>query len=389
MGSNVVYQTISRWSELIHEAMPLGKWQALNLALLSFGILLARSCTLSIVSEGLWVFRKADSIERRFQRFLSNSRLSVELCARSWSKWVIRALVSNQATELVLLVDETKLSNHLSIMVVALAYRKRAVPLAWRCYHQNEWPCGQVELISTLLSTIAKSIPSGVIPLVQVDRGLGTSPELVRCVEQMGWHYLFRVQGQTRFYALGQQPKDAQALNTLTKRGKGWKGHGYVFKHSGWVECWAQVIWKGEFEDGWCLITNRAGIEGRGMDGKMYGVRVWQEEAFRDMKSGGWQWQRSHVWKPAHAERLLLGIALAYAIALSLGTEVIKGGKGLKRELTRGRTPRYGVMRLGLRYLSRLLTIGKPLTGKPLTGKPLTGKPVELDLFLVQEIPLK
>src|SRR4051794_37273770 len=191
MGSNLVYQTISRWFDLVHKHLPLGKWQALNLALLSFGIVLARSCTLSIVSEYLWALGKADTVERRIQRFLSNTRINIEQCSIAWSSWIIRHLVSNSAQELVLLVDETKLSDHLSIMVVALAYRKRAIPLTWKCYHQNEWPCGQVELISKLLSTVANSIPVGITPLVQADRGIGTSAELVRCIERMGWHYLF------------------------------------------------------------------------------------------------------------------------------------------------------------------------------------------------------
>ena len=56
MGSRLVYQTIKEWHQQIQAMMmPLGKWQAFNLAILSFGIVLARSCTLSIVAERLWV----------------------------------------------------------------------------------------------------------------------------------------------------------------------------------------------------------------------------------------------------------------------------------------------------------------------------------------------
>src|SRR6478672_12806150 len=108
MGSSrLVYQNIYTLFEQVRKTMPLGKWQAVNLALLSFGIVQARCCTLSIVAEKLWVFGlfgKADSIERRIQRFLSNSRVSVHQCAVSWSMGVIEQLVSNQAKELVLLV---------------------------------------------------------------------------------------------------------------------------------------------------------------------------------------------------------------------------------------------------------------------------------------------
>jgi Transposase DDE domain len=375
MGSSrLVYQTIYTLFDQLRKTMPLGKWQALNLALLSFGIVQARCCTLSIVAEKLWVFGlfgKADSIERRIQRFLSNSKVGVQQCAVSWSMEVIGQLVSNQAKELVLLVDETKLSDHLSIMMVALAYRKRAIPLVWRCYRPGEWPCSQLELVSNMLTTIAKAIPAGMIPLVQADQGLGTSPELVRHIEALGWHYLFRVQGQTRFYAhaQGEQQSQARPLSTVCGRGKRWKSRGRVFKKAGWIECWAQVIWSKQFEEGWYLITNRAEL-----DGQLYRVRVWQEEAFRDLKSGGWQWQRSHVWQPEHAQRLVLALAVAYVLVLSLGTAVIRAGSSLKKQVTRGRATRYGVLRLGMRYLAYLFSAGKPV-------------PIPITFFLVPHLP--
>src|SRR3954463_14365008 len=132
MGSRLVYQTIREWHEQIRAIMPLGKWQALNLALLSLGIVLARTCTLSMIAERLWALGKADSVERRLQRFLSNSRISVEHCSIAWTGWVLSCLCpapapaparARTSSSLVLLVDETKLSDHLSVMVVALPYR--------------------------------------------------------------------------------------------------------------------------------------------------------------------------------------------------------------------------------------------------------------------------
>jgi hypothetical protein len=34
--------------------------------------------------------------------------------------------------------------------------------------------------------------------------------------------------------------------------------------------------------------------------------------SFRDLKSDGFQWQRSRVWNPIHADWMLLILALAY-----------------------------------------------------------------------------
>jgi hypothetical protein len=48
MNSPVLYQ----WSEMIDKAFPpLGRWQKLTLALFSYGVLHAQSCTLSKVCQ--------------------------------------------------------------------------------------------------------------------------------------------------------------------------------------------------------------------------------------------------------------------------------------------------------------------------------------------------
>ena len=82
--------------------------------------------------------------------------------------------------------------------------------------------------------------------------------------------------------------------------------------------------------------------------------------AFKDFMSTGWQWQRSRVWKPEHANRLWLVMALAYAWVISLGTRVVRNST-LRVELTRGKAWRRSVFHLGLRFLKRWLELGRPL----------------------------
>jgi len=48
----------------------------------------------------------------------------------------------------------------------------------------------QVALVKTLLANI--SVPEGTAVLVEADRGIGTSPELIRAVQRMGYYFLFR-----------------------------------------------------------------------------------------------------------------------------------------------------------------------------------------------------
>jgi hypothetical protein len=238
---------------------------------------------------------------------------------------------------IILLVDETKLGEHLSVMVVGLAYRGCCIPLAFWCYAPEAWPLGQVRLIEEMLCWIAEGVPDGCIPLLQADRGIGTSPDLIRVVNALGWHYLFRVQGTTCF-----QVSDTQsvALNTLVALGGYWTAQGKAFKKAGWLDCIAHVFWEVPYRQAWCLVTNCPEISAR-----TYARRYWQEAAFRDLKSDGWQWQTSHVFRPHHANLLVLAMSLAYALILSLGTLAFEEPSLSERVLDK----RCSVFRNGLR----------------------------------------
>jgi hypothetical protein len=237
-------------------------------------------------------------------------------------------------------------------MVVGLAYRGCCIPLAFWCYPPNQWPMGQVALIETLLSWIAPAIPAGVIPLIQADRGIGTSPNLLRAIVQMGWHFEVRVQKNTRLRREAEPDCPLAAL--VSGAGQTWRGSGQVFKKAGWLEA-EVVVWGEAYQECWCLVTNCPAVTGWD-----YAVRYWQEHSFRDLKSDGWQWHTSRIWTRDHANRLLLVLALAYAWTLTLGTLVCTDAT-LARCVTKGRKPTYSIFRLGLRLWEHCMGQVTPL----------------------------
>jgi hypothetical protein len=85
---------------------------------------------------------------------------------------------------------------------------------------------------------------------------------------------------------------------------------------------------------------------------------MWIEESFRDDKSHGFQWDKSRVDDPKHATRLLVVLALAALLALSLGTWLIK--HGLRHEIDPRRERRLSVFQLGLQALSSILAGLRP-----------------------------
>ena len=341
-----------QWFQEVAQHMPhLSKPQAKVLAAFSLGLSQARRCTLSVVAESLALLGKPDTVERRLQRFLGNPRMQWQEGCQALAPWVLGNLATSSLV--VLLVDETSLQDKMKVMAVSLAYRGRAIPLAWWCYHQECWPMGQVELIATLLQWVAPGIPQGSVVLVQADRGIGTSPDFLQVVDSLGWYYLVRVQRQVRLILEDGQEVPYHQL--VPKKGQRWQGQVYAFKKAGWLQCWAVGQWQAKNREPWLLLTNYPAAQGR-----WYALRMWEELAFKDFKSTGWQWQRSRVWQPEHANRLWLVMALAYAWMVSLGTRVVRNPK-LRVELTRGKARRRSVFHLGLRFLKRWLELGRVL----------------------------
>src|SRR3954452_10674950 len=100
-------QILYPWSKEVAKHFPaFSKPQAFVLAAFSLGIARAGRCTLARVAERLFWLGKADTVERRLQRFLSNSKVTLEEGCRALAAWVLSSLVFTGKT-LVLLVDET------------------------------------------------------------------------------------------------------------------------------------------------------------------------------------------------------------------------------------------------------------------------------------------
>jgi hypothetical protein len=171
MNSPLLYQ----WNEMIDKGFPdMGRWQKRTLAAFSYGVLVAQNCGLNTVAQHLTGQASASSVERGLQRWLANERILMKALFGLWITWVLR-LWGKAA--LLLLVDATKLSDHLAVMMVGVAYQSSAIPLIWRAYVPSEYPQeGQVALLSALLSQLRAFLPSDQAALLLADRGLGTSP---------------------------------------------------------------------------------------------------------------------------------------------------------------------------------------------------------------------
>lgn len=320
--------------------LPLGAWQAFGLAMFSYGIIKGRHSQLGWLAEELSAFGEVETVRKRLNRWLSNPRIEVAVVCESWIKWVWNGMPQGQRA--ILLVDETKISDRLGVMMVSLAYEKRAIPLMWRCYKANskaDYPSeGQVQMIVELVRRVCACLPGESHPIVLADRGIGHSSNLIRLLEKHTLAYLLRIKDSARFTI---EAELSFILKAATREGTGWAAAGLLFTASRQLETTVHVYWGHGQKEAWCLVTNDPQITSL-----TYARRVWQEESFRDLKSGGWQWHTSFIRDPERANRFLLILTVAYGWMIALGTQVTT---------SRAMRQRYSVFRRGVRWIKTRL----------------------------------
>lgn len=94
-------------------------------------------------------------------------------------------------------------------------------------------------------------------------------------------YFLFRVNSNT---ILTTKEGGSTPLIQLARCGQTWHGAGTLFTKQRIAACEIHILWEADQAEPWCLVTNLPGLTG-----SEYALRVWQEESFRDLKSGGWQ----------------------------------------------------------------------------------------------------
>ena len=226
-------KALYQWTSQIKRAFPnLSKPQTVVLAAFSFALARAESCALNAAARAMPELGNPDTVETRFRRFLANSRIDAAKSFENLAGLAIRSLPKD--APVVLLVDETSLRDKLKAMVVAVAYEGRAVPVAAALYRQSEWPTGQVELISETLRWVRDGAGEGGEFIVMADRGIGTSPNLLKAIEGLGMLCMTRVAKGVRVMMEGGETFPFK--NLTVEPGKSWRKKAKAFRKAGWIE---------------------------------------------------------------------------------------------------------------------------------------------------------
>jgi hypothetical protein len=339
------------WHQVRYELLPEAHGHQVNArAELSFAMAMAEHCQGGKISSLAPGEARPASVERRLERLVANDRLDP---ASVWPQLARSVLGGSAGGPIVLILDETPNRNDLRCMRITLAYRKRALPLSCACYALGGQPEPMPELIVGLFRRAAACLPEGAEVTLLADRGL-CWPQVVDACRELGWHFVIRLQGQTKV-----RPDDGRectAAELAPEPGASWHGPAEVFKRSGWRAAAVAACWLRDQDGPWLLVSDRD--DGGRLFGR-YAKRTWTEELFKDEKSAGFHWEQSHVRDPEHAARLMVVIALATYLALALGSRMIKAG--LRRFLETGARRTLSVFQIGLRWLRFCQSHDRPL----------------------------
>jgi hypothetical protein len=326
-----------------------------TMAWLQSGLLHSRSVHLNRIASKIPGKAKKLSVVRKLERFVANRHVRV----REWYHPVATGLLQAAACAggpLRLLIDSSQVGHGHQLLMVSLAYRRRALPLAWtwlRCHrgHSN----GHKQC--ALLAYVQRLVPKATAVVVIGDSEF--SP-LQATLAGWGWAYALRQKGSHLFR---RSPDQAwQRCDTLlTQPGQqAWRPNIELTQQAA-RPCNLFALWQTGEKTPWLIATNLPTPQ---LTRRHYSRRMWTEGMFADFKGNGFDLAASHLQHFLHLSRLTLAVALLYVMLLTLGSQTIKNG--LRPLVDRRERRDLSIFRIGFDMLQRMLTNALPFSIRPL-----------------------
>jgi hypothetical protein len=344
MPINKLYDT---WKMRIAELRPGQRITQVRIFVwLLVGIYLSRSVCLSRVAGKVPGKAKLLSTTRRLSRLLDNRAIQV----RDWYEPIARQWVEAQFRhlgEVRLMVDGSKIGFAHQLLIVCLAYRRRAIPIAWTWVPYRRGHSGAGKQLA-LLAYVRSLLPKGAPVFLVGDSEFGPV-EVLKQLDHWHWFYVLRQKSDTCVWVNDLQ--EWRTLGSFVKKAgqKTWLPSSYLTHHTIYPTS-LLIYWKVGEDQPWCLATN---LPDAALTLRYYSRRMWIEEMFGDFKKHGFDLETTmlrHFWR---LSRLTLAVVLLYVWLISVGGQTIKDG--LRHLVDRHDRRDLCIFLIGLRFLERML----------------------------------
>jgi len=317
---------LSSWKQEVSTAFAhLSQAQVIGLVLWSAGIALTGSSGIDQISALLAqvLEQKERSVFQRLREWYLDAAhkrgdqrrdLEVSTCFGPLLRWIILRWAA-QERRLALALDASTLADRWTVLSISVLIRGCAIPVAWKvigAHAKGSWR----PYWEGLLERLQGSVPADWEVLVLADRGL-YARWLYTAIVACGWHPFLRINLGVKARAVGEEAFD-WISRWVPAPGTKWQGV---------VECFAQqksrlcctllMQWEVGYEHPWIVLTDLAPAEA---NVAWYGLRVWIEAGFKDVKRGGLGWHHNKMRDAGRVERLWLAMAVAMVWMIGVGS---------------------------------------------------------------------
>lgn len=299
----------AKWLDLRHRK---------TLAWMMMGLICSKT-----VSLGAWTpfvvsrAQYAQSVVRRFSRWLDNNRLKVEPL---YGPLIEKALEGWMGKRVSVALDTSMLWNTYCLIRLSVIYRGRAVPLGWRVIEHGS-AMVSFETYKALLDEAKTRLPLACVVVFLADRGFADT-QLMSHLKGLGWHWRIRITSNFWIHPSHLAPFQVGEIDLQPGHMSFWQGVSMTDKRFGPVHlAMARPLGSDEY---WYVISDEA-AELKTLE--EYGLRFDIEENFLDDKSNGFQLESSRMRSAEALERLCFVLAMTTLYLVSVGTSVVKQGK--------------------------------------------------------------
>jgi hypothetical protein len=298
----------SNWLDLRHRK---------TLAWMMVGLICSKS-----VSLGAWTpfvvspAQYAQSLVRRFHRWLANNRITVEPL---YGPLIEQAVVGWAGKRMYVALDTSMLWNTSCLIRLSVIYRGRAVPLVWRVIEHGS-AAVSFETYQDLLTEAKSRVPLACKVVFLADRGFADT-QLMGHLRELGWHFRIRIKSTFWIYPSHLAPFQMSEIALQPGHLSCWQEVSLTDKHFGPVHlAVARPLGSDEY---WYVVSDEA-AELKTLE--EYGLRFDIEENFLDDKSNGFQLESSLIRSAQALEQLCFVLAMTTLYLVSVGTSVVQKG---------------------------------------------------------------
>jgi hypothetical protein len=314
------------------------------------GIVGSKSCQLPQVGDNFPASAKPASREKHLKRWLENA----DICADVYFLPFACSLLRNLAhLPLVLVMDGSTVGRGCVSLMVALVYKKRALPIVWMVSEGKKGHFPE-SLHIALIKEVQELVPDGA-RVVLLGDGEFDGINLQAIVNGWKWEYVCRTARSITLYYEG-EPFHFGALGDATKQGESIGVTDVFFTHEKYGPVLAISWWRQDCKEPIYLISN---MESDDDACDFYGKRFRIETFFSDQKSRGFNLHKSHISNPERLKRLMIAACLAYYWIIYLGDMALQND--WNKILHRTDRCDLSLFQLGLRLLKYLLNEGRSI----------------------------